>query len=326
MDPRTTPLNIFSFVAQINLPQSVSSFLERVAERPWTALVELLLIGSVVYAVLRFLHGTRGARLLRAVMTILVVGFTVVWVIADKFGLERIGALYRYFIPGVFLVSLVAFQTELRRLLIRLGQGEWLQRWLTNPGAAIDPIVIAVDRLAKKKIGALIAIERSTELGALAETGVRLDAVVSSELLETIFWPGTSLHDLGVIIHQKRILAAGCQFPLSDSAEIDRTLGSRHRAALGMSLELDGVVIVVSEETGMISVARNGHLRRGLTIDQLSQILVDELVVTPKQPDQTADEDKDKVQNQSGEESKADPHDATSVTTAQRARETVRES
>lgn len=180
----------------------MQSFLERAADRPWVALIELLLIGTVVYTILRFLQGTRGARLVRAVLTILGVSFAVMWLIAERFEFERINVLYPYFILGVFLVSLVAFQTELRRMLLRLGQGGWLQRWLKSSDQVIEPIITAVERLSKKKIGALIAIERAMEMGAVTETGVRLDAVVSVELLETIFWPGTALHDLGVIIHQ----------------------------------------------------------------------------------------------------------------------------
>jgi diadenylate cyclase len=252
-----------------------------VAERPWAALIELLLIGSVVYIVLRFLQGTRGARLVRAVLTILGVSFAVAWLIAERFEFERINVLYPYFILGVFLVSLVAFQAELRRMLLRLGQGGWLQQWLKSSDHAIEPIVTAVERLSKKKVGALIAIERGAETGAITETGVRLDAVVSAELLETIFWPGTALHDLGVIVHQERIVAAGCQFPLAESGDVDRSLGSRHRAALGMCQEVDAVVIVVSEETGTISVAANGRLRRALTIEALRASLVKELTVQP---------------------------------------------
>ncbi len=275
-------------LAQIDFG-GAQSFLEQVAEGPWVTIVELLLIGSVVYCVLRFLQGTRGARLVRAVLTILAVSFAIVWLIAERFELERINILYPYFILGVFLVSLVAFQTELRRMLLRLGQGGWLRRWLKSSDAVIEPIVTAVERLARKKIGALIAIERSTEMGAITEAGVALDATVSAELLETIFWPGTALHDMGVIVAQGRIVAAGCQFPLAESGDVDRSLGSRHRAALGMSQEVDAIVIVVSEETGTISVAIHGRLRRALTVDALRTTLVKELsaqvskAVAPKQ-------------------------------------------
>ena len=263
-------------LAQIHFG-GVRSFFEQVAERPWVAIIELLLIGGVVYCVLRFLQGTRGARLVRAVLTILAVSFAVVWLIAERFEFERINVLYPYFILGVFLVSLVAFQTELRRMLLRVGRGGWLQRWFKSSNEVIDPVVTAVERLSKKKIGALIAIERITETGAITESGVRLDATLSAELLETIFWPGTALHDMGVVVHQERIVAAGCQFPLAEAGDVDRSLGSRHRAALGMSQEVDAIVIVVSEETGTISVAIHGRLRRALTVDALRTTLVKEL-------------------------------------------------
>jgi diadenylate cyclase len=260
------------------------SFSDRVVDRPFVTLIELLLIGIVVYGVLRFLHGTRGARLVRAVLTILAVSFAVVRLVAERFEFERINVLYPYFILAVFLVSLMAFQTEIRRFLLRLGEGGWLQRLIGTQGQVIDPIVTAVERLARKKIGALIAVERVTELGAVVESGVRLDALVTTELLETIFWPGTPLHDLGVLIRRDRVIAAGCQFPLTESGDVDRSLGSRHRAAVGMSHEADAVVIIVSEETGAISVAIRGKLRRALTIDALRDAMRKELSPEPRRP------------------------------------------
>ena len=264
-------------VGQADLLRLIESVVERAWDRPGITVIELLLIGGVVYAMLRFLHGTRGARLVRAVVIILVLSFAVVRVLATRFEFDRINVLYPYFVLAVFLVSLVAFQSELRRMLIRLGEGGWLQGWSKSAVEVVDPVVTAVERLSKRKIGALIAIERRTETGALIESGVRLDAQVSSELLETIFWPGSALHDLGVIIHGNRISAAGCQLPLVESGEVDRALGSRHRAALGMSHEADAVVIVVSEETGAISVAIRGRLRRSLTLDALRSTLTKEL-------------------------------------------------
>lgn len=275
-DDGTGRLGITAHLAEIDIG-GLKSFLERVADRPWAALIELLVIGSVVYAILRFFQGTRGARLVQAVLTILAVSFAVVWLIAERFEFERINVLYPYFILGVFLVSLVAFQVELRRMLLHVGQGGWLQHWFRGEETDVEPIVVAVERLAKKKIGALLAIERNTQLGAVVETGVGLDATLSSELLETIFWPGTPLHDLAVIVRQSRVVAAGCQFPLAESEDLDRALGSRHRAALGMSQEVDAVVIVVSEETGTISLATQGRLRRSLTVEALRTALRKEL-------------------------------------------------
>jgi len=268
--------------AQIDFGDQVRTLLERVADRPWITAVELLLIGVVVYAVLRLLQGTPGARLVRAVLTILGGSFAIVWLLAERLGLDRINVLYPYFILGVFFASLVAFQSELRRILAKVGEGGWMQRWLYTPEQTVTPVVSAVARLSRNKIGALIAIERSEEMGPWTESGAALDAVLSADLLETIFWPGSPLHDLGVVIRQGRILAAGCQFPLIESGAVERSLGSRHRAALGLSEEADAVVVVVSEETGTISVASRGHLRRGLTAAELAEFLTRELGIDSK--------------------------------------------
>jgi diadenylate cyclase len=163
-----------------------------------------------------------------------------------------------------------------------------------TPEETVTPIVTAVGRLSKSKIGALIAIERSGEMEAWSESGVVLDAAVSAELLETIFWPGSPLHDLGLIIRQSRIVAAGCQFPLVESSSVERSLGSRHRAAIGLSEEADAIVIVVSEETGTISIASGGKLRRGLTPDALRETLIRELKIEtrPEVPEHVAGETK----------------------------------
>ena len=266
--------------AQTDSLRQLRALLERVSDRPWATLIELLLIAAVVYAVLRMLQGTRGARLVRAVLSIVGVSFAVVWLIAERFEFDHINVLYPYFIFGVFLVSLVAFQADLRRMLAKLGEGGWLQRWMKSTDQSVEWIVTAVSRLAAAGTGALIAIERSTELGTWLESGVRLDALVSAELLETLFCPSVPLHDLGVIIRQGRIVAAGCQFPLAESGAVHRSLGSRHRAGVGLSQEADAIVIIVSEENGQISVAIGGQLRRGLSSSSLHELLNRELALT----------------------------------------------
>jgi diadenylate cyclase len=243
----------------------------------WRVGLELLLIGTVVYLTLRFLQGTRGARLMRAIGSILVVSFIIVRLVAHKLELERINHLYPYFLGGVFLITLVVFQTELRRGLLRLGENWWSRAWAREAERLVDPVVQAIVRLSKNKVGALIAVERGVGMAGVAETGARLDAEVSEEILLSIFWPGSVLHDMGVIIRQGRVAAASCQFPLADSDDVDRSLGSRHRAAVGMSQESDALVIVVSEETGTISVAEHGRLRRALTPESLRQLLRDGL-------------------------------------------------
>ncbi len=248
----------------------------------WVVLAEMSLIGVVVYFILRSLQGTRGARLARAVGMILVVSFLVVRLVAQKFAFSRINFIYPYFLGGVFLMTLVVFQPELRRALIRLGEMWGVRAWRRETEVLITPIVKAVARLSKNKIGALIALEGQVPIGGLVESGVRLDAHVTAELLETVFWPGSTLHDLGVVIRQSRLAGAGCQFPLADSDDVDRALGSRHRAALGLSQESDALVVVVSEETGTISVAYRGRLRRALTPDTLRKLMGETLGSKPE--------------------------------------------
>ncbi len=245
--------------------------------REWTDLIELLVIGLAVYAVLRFLRGTRGARLFRGFVLLLAGSTLVVSLVANWFDLERIKVIGPYFVGALFLIALVAFQPELRRALIRLGGTRWFASSAHELERVIDEVVEAVTYFAKNKIGAIIAFERSTEFAALTESACRLDSEVSAQLLSTIFWPGSALHDMGVIISQGRINAAAVQFPLTESEDLDPSLGSRHRAALGLSQESDALIVVVSEETGTISVVENGQMERYLTADTLRQMLRDKL-------------------------------------------------
>lgn len=242
---------------------------------PWVVLTELLLIGVVVYVTLRFLQGTRGARLLRGIGVVIVSSFVIVRILAERFQWERIEFLYQYFVIAVFLMALIVFQPELRRAFMRLGERMWFKGWRRHADRTVEPIVQTAAALSRKRIGALIAIERVTSHGAIIEGGVVLDARLSVELLSTIFWPGSALHDLAVFVRQDRILAAGCQLPLVETGDLDRGLGSRHRAALGLSHESDAVVVVVSEETGAISVAHKGKLHRDLDPDELRAMMYD---------------------------------------------------
>lgn len=234
-----------------------------------TVLIEMLLIGLVVYVVLRFLQGTRGARLLQGLVSLVVVGLLVIKVLADQWGLERVQVLMQPFLWTVLLTTLVVFQPELRRGLMRLGETRWRRIRRSEIDRIARPIVTACGQLSKNKIGALIAIERDIGLSGLTEQGVWLDARLSPELLNTIFWPGSALHDLGVIVQHGRIAAAGCPFPLGDIEGMDRTIGSRHRAAIGLSLDSDAVIVVVSEETGSISIVERGELHRHIPAEDL---------------------------------------------------------
>ncbi len=241
--------------------------------REWTDIVELLVIGAAVYAAMRFLRGTRGARLLRGFIFLLVGSTLVVYLAVNVLNLERIKAAYPYFVGSLFLIALVAFQPELRRALIRIGVATWFPESSREIDRVIDEVVESTTYLSKNKIGALIAFERATEFGGLIESGCRLDAEVSARLINTIFWPGSALHDMGVVISQGTIAAAGVQFPLTEATDLDPALGSRHRAAVGLAEESDALVLVVSEETGTISLVEHGNMLRDLSADALRDVL-----------------------------------------------------
>ena len=240
----------------------------------WTAFIELLLIGIVVYSVIRFLRGTGGEKLFQGIV-ILVVGFLLVSFLTEKLALERIVYLFQYFLMGVLAVAAIAFQPELRRGLMRLGGTRFSRTAEPEMVQVIEHVVDTVAVLSRTQIGALIAFEREVGLADLVAGGTQLDSDVSVELLHTIFWPGTPLHDMGVVIRQGRVTAAGVQFPLAEHGEYDRLLGSRHRAAIGLSATTDAVIVVVSEETGTIGLAVNGKLTRFLTLEQLRRQLLD---------------------------------------------------
>src|SRR5438034_4395786 len=241
----------------------------------WQVAIELILIGSVVWWVIVFLRGTRGARMLKGVALILISLYLIVRLVGYQFGLNRIEFLYRQFLIFAGLATVVVFQPELRRALMRLGETRLFRSWSSQVDDEIDALVEAATFLSRRKIGALIAIERDVGLGGIAESGTRVSAELTASLLETIFWPNSPLHDLGVIISGGKITYAGVQFPLAESGDLERELGSRHRAAVGMSQESDAVVLVVSEETGDISIAERGQLIRKLSIDALRGLLFD---------------------------------------------------
>jgi len=264
--------------------QSLINYLRSVlASEPYALgriLLEMALIGVVVYSILRFLHGTRGARLLQGMVILVIGGFLVVNVAAEWFDLERVSVLYQPFMWTVLLTTLVVFQPELRRGLMRLGETRWRRISQSEIDRVAKPVATACAQLSKNKIGALIAIERDVGLSTTADEGVRLDARLSPELLNTIFWPGSALHDLGVVIQNGRITAAACEFPLVETDRVDRSMGSRHRAAVGLSLESDAIVVVVSEETGTISIAERGHLEQHIRAEELYDSLCHHLSAT----------------------------------------------
>jgi diadenylate cyclase len=252
---------------------NISSSLQSIRADPLGAAVEMLLIGLVVYWVLRFLRGTRGARMLKGIASVLIVLYLIIQLVASTFGLDRIKFLYGIFLQVASVAVIVVFQPELRRALMRLGETRLFRGFSQEVNEEIEALVESATFCSRRKIGALIAIERETGLGGIAESGTRLNAELTPELLNTIFWPNSPLHDLGVIVSGGRVTYAGVQFPLAESGELEKELGSRHRAAVGMSQESDAVVLVVSEETGDVSIAERGQLIRKLTPEGLRGLL-----------------------------------------------------
>ena len=257
---------------------------------------ELILIGSIVWWVMRFLRGTRGARLIKGVALLLAIVYIVIGMLPRDLEWQRILFLYDKFLLIVFVASVVAFQPELRRALIQIGQTRLFRGPQSQTNDMITALMDSAAYLSRNKIGALIAIERSVGLGALLRSGTQLDAEISAPLLNTLFYPGGALHDMGVIICEGRIAAAGCQFPLAESEDVDSSLGSRHRAALGLAQETDAAILVVSEETGRVSLASDGQLYLGMDLDALRRILT--TLLAPKRM-----LTRHKVQTESHEES-----------------------
>lgn len=250
----------------------------------WVICVELLFIGLVVYWIVEFLEGTRGERLFRGVIFLLLAGVLILKLVVEKFGFDRLDYLYKGFLVGVLIIAVAAFQPEVRRALMRIGQTKFLAGASQQLAVTVEQIISAVTSLSMSKIGAIIVIEKKVALGEFIDTGVRIDARVTAELLKTIFYPGSALHDMAVIIRGDQIVAARVQLPLAEAGAIDGIeLGSRHRAAIGITSGSDATVIVASEETGIVSIAQNGRLTRNITEAQLRKELtntIDEMTPT----------------------------------------------
>ena len=242
--------------------------LEHVHLPDWTGVLEISLLAVAFYYLILFLRGTGGAQVLFGFLLIL----AALVLVTQFLRLDVLNWVLERFSVYMAVAVIVIFQPEIRRALAELGK----QHVFTGTAASrtlVDQVVEAVTLLAGRKIGALIAIEREIGLRAVQETGTGVDAVVTSELLSSLFFPYTPLHDGGVVIRQGRLVAAGCLFPLSQREGLAMELGTRHRAAIGLTEETDALVVVVSEETGTISAAFKGRLTRGLDEEHLRRLL-----------------------------------------------------
>lgn len=245
----------------------------------WFVVIELFLIGLVVYWVVDFLEGTRGERLFRGVIFILIAGVLVLELVVERLPFERLAYLYKGFLIFVLVIAVAAFQPEIRRALIRIAQPRFLGFFSQHAARSLEEIISAVIELSASRTGAIIVIEKQVALGEFIETGIRMDAGVTAELLRTVFYPGTCLHDMAVIVRGDRIVAANVQLPLAEAGSMEgRQLGSRHRAAVGITAGSDAICLVVSEESGGISIAENGILDRELSESQLKKRLASTMV------------------------------------------------
>jgi diadenylate cyclase len=234
----------------------------------WRPLVEILILAIGIYYAFIFVRGTRGAPVMSGFLGLLL-ALTTISILLD---LAVLMFLLQIF-STVFLVAvLIIFQPELRRILAELGTQPFFST-LHQQRANIEVIIKTAARLSELRIGALMAMEQSIQLQEAVESGIVVDCQATPEILETIFFPNNAIHDGGVIIKEDRIAFAACIFPLTQRQDLHPSLGTRHRAAIGLSEETDAVVVVVSEETGAISYAHKGHLVRGVTEEQLRAFL-----------------------------------------------------
>lgn len=235
--------------------------------------IDLIVVAFIFYQLLRLVRGTQAIQLIVGLVLLAMLG-----VAATKLNLILLGWLFTNAAPIAVIAIVVLFQPELRRILDQVGRFGHLSRPLMGFNAqayssGVAEAVRAAERLSARRIGGLIAFERDVGLEDYAATGVRINGEVSAEFLQSLFYPNSPLHDGAVIIRGNRVLAAGCLLPLPDEGSVRERLGTRHRAAIGLSLASDALVVVVSEETGSISVVENGQITRNLDADAVRRRL-----------------------------------------------------
>jgi diadenylate cyclase len=244
-------------------------YLQNLLRRPpvgWWDVADILAVSVLIYEGLKLIRGTRAVQM--AVGSMLVVGL---FYLSQLAPLQTLNWLIRNALVYVAFAAIVIFQSDIRRALAHLGQAPFF-RYLSRQQASdetIEEVVVAATLLAQQKVGAIVAIEREIGLRNYIESGIPLDATLTYDLLLTIFKPGSPLHDGAVVVQDGRVAAAACFLPLTVNPRLSRELGTRHRAAIGLTEESDAVAVVVSEETGTISIALDGHIDRGLTPDDL---------------------------------------------------------
>lgn len=255
---------------------TIWSTIWHLVELLWRPVVEIMVLTVTIYYFISFLRRTRGWAVTLGLLGFMALLMTLIIVtkLLDLNVLSRVFAMFLVVLP---FAALVIFQPELRRLLAELGNQPLFQT-THEERENIEIIIQTVERLAEVRIGALIAIEQATQLKDAVESGIPVGCEATPEMLETIFFPNNAIHDGGVILKGDRIAYAACIFPLTQRQDLDVTLGTRHRAAIGLSEETDAIVVAVSEETGAVSYAYRGQLVRKVTLEQLRAFLSSILV------------------------------------------------
>jgi diadenylate cyclase len=231
----------------------------------WTAVVDILIVAALIYQLLLVVRGTRAAHILAGIgMVGMLYGVSILG------NLEAVRLLLSYLIPYTPIAVIILFQSEIRRTLARMGRRRFFGGGFQRP-ESLDEILLAIKLLSQEQTGGLIVLERDIGLRTFVESGVGLDAVISRDIICTIFMPGTALHDGAIVIQKDRIAAAACFLPLTVNPALSGDLGTRHRAAIGITEEADCLSLIVSEETGWISIAAFGELHQNLTIDQVDE-------------------------------------------------------
>lgn len=240
-----------------------------------TDIIDILIVSYVIYKLILLVRGTRAVQLLKGIVVVVVT-----WAVSIWFNLNTLQWMMNQMFTFGVLAVIIIFQPELRRALEQLGRGKLFSRSSAEEqefGKYVGEVIKAINYLAKRKVGALIVFERDTGLNDYIESGTQIGSHISSELLINIFTPNSPLHDGAVMIRRSQLMAAGCYLPLSENPFISKELGTRHRAAIGMSEVSDAISVVVSEETGQISLAMNGQVVRDIKEESLISKLFDEL-------------------------------------------------
>ncbi len=245
----------------------------------WRDLLEIAILWVAIYNGWIFFRGSRGAKVLTGLAVLLVL----IALFSELFELPEISWLFRNLVTFLAFALVVIFQPELRRALAALGSHRLLAG-ASQSRETVEILSSTTFELANRQLGALIAIEREIHLDTFAETGVHIDCELSPELAVSLFFPKTPLHDGGLLIRNGRILSAACVFPISQRVDLDRTLGTRHRAALGLTEESDAIVLVVSEETGIVSLCHRGLIERNFDPESLKQRLSQLLLIDKNEP------------------------------------------